>query len=127
MNLAFIGGGTMAEAILGGVLAAGLANPSDIAIGEPVPQRRSYLSERYGVGVHESNVQTAQGADLVVLAIKPQDLPTVFKQLGGKLSEGQAALSIIAGAKMSTPEPGAGPRLHHSGNAQHPGAKLAAA
>ena len=92
----------MAEAILGGVLAADLAKPGDVAIGEPVPQRRDYLSERYGVQTYADNLKTAQDADLVVLAIKPQDLPTVFHQLGGKLAPGQAALSIVAGAKMSS-------------------------
>ena len=102
MRLAFIGGGTMAEAILGGVLAADLAAPGDIAIGEPVLQRRDYLAERYGVQTGPDNVKTAQGADLVVLAVKPQDLPAVFGQLGGRLKPGQAALSIVAGAKMST-------------------------
>lgn len=102
MRLAFIGGGTMAEAILGGVLAADLAKPGDVAIGEPVPQRRDYLSERYGVNTYQDNVETAEGADLVVMAIKPQDLPHVFGQLGGKLDREQAALSIVAGAKMST-------------------------
>ena len=102
MRLAFIGGGTMAEAILGGVLAADLAAPGDIAIGEPVPQRRDYLAERYGVQTGPDNVKTAQDADLVVLAVKPQDLPAVFGQLGGRLEPEQAALSIVAGAKMST-------------------------
>ena len=102
MRLAFIGGGTMAEAVLGGVLAADLAQPADVAIGEPVAHRRDYLAERYGVQTHSDNRQTAQGADLVVLAVKPQDLPTVFGQLGGRLDSGQAALSIVAGAKMST-------------------------
>ena len=102
MRLAFIGGGTMAEAILGGVLAADLAQPDDVAIGEPIPQRRDYLAERYGVNTYQDNVKTAEGADLVVMAIKPQDLPHVFGQLGGKLDKKQAALSIVAGAKMST-------------------------
>ncbi len=92
----------MAEAILGGVLAADLAAPQDVAIGEPVPQRRDYLSERYGVNVFQDNLKTAEDADLVVMAVKPQDLPTVFDQLGGRLDPSQAALSIIAGAKMST-------------------------
>lgn len=102
MRLAFIGGGTMAEAILGGALSAGLVEPGDVAIGEPVPQRRDYLAERYGVKTHSDNLKTAEGADLVVMAIKPQDLPVVFGQLGGKLAPEQAALSIVAGAKMST-------------------------
>ncbi|MDE2938783.1 MAG: pyrroline-5-carboxylate reductase [Chloroflexota bacterium] len=102
MRLAFIGGGTMAEAILGGVLAADLAQPGEVAIGEPIPQRRDYLSERYGVNTYQDNVETAEGADLVVMAVKPQDLPHVFEQLGGKLDKKQSALSIAAGAKMST-------------------------
>ena len=52
MRLAFIGGGTMAEAILRGVLAAGLAKPDDISVGEPVPERGRFLSNEYGVGVY---------------------------------------------------------------------------
>ena len=102
MRLAFIGGGTMAEAILSGMLAAGLAAPADIAIGEPVARRREYLADKYGVAVHDDNRQVIQSADLVALAVKPQDLPAVFAELGGQLTAGQSALSIIAGAKMST-------------------------
>ncbi|MFQ6028045.1 MAG: pyrroline-5-carboxylate reductase [Dehalococcoidia bacterium] len=102
MRLAFVGGGTMAEAILGGVLSANLALPEDISIGEPIAQRRDFLTERYSVETHQDNLKATKDADLVVLAIKPQDLPVVFRQLGGKLDPEQAALSIIAGAKMST-------------------------
>ena len=49
MTLAFIGGGTMAEAILSGVLDKGLATPDAICVGEPVSGRRDYLSELYGL------------------------------------------------------------------------------
>ena len=43
MNIGFIGGGTMAEAILGGMLDGGVAAAGDVMIGEPVPARRDYL------------------------------------------------------------------------------------
>jgi len=102
MKLAFIGGGVMAEAILKGVLNAGIAKPADVQIGEPRPERRVALTTEYGVGAHESNAKAAAGADLVVLSIKPQDLPAVFGQLKPCLEPGQAALSIVAGAKMET-------------------------
>lgn len=102
MRLAFIGGGTMAEALLGGLLAAGLAAPGEVCVGEPVARRREYLAERYGVRVDEHNLWVVQGAELVALAVKPQDLPAVCTELGGRLTEGQSALSIIAGAKLST-------------------------
>jgi pyrroline-5-carboxylate reductase len=92
----------MAEAIIGGVLSAKLAHPEEICVGEPRAERSQYLSHRYGVLASQDNLKAAQGADLVVMAIKPQDLPVVFQQLNGQLGPEQVALSIIAGAKMST-------------------------
>jgi len=101
MQLAFIGGGTMAEALLKGVLAANLASPNTIYIGEPREGRRQFLSGQYGVHTDEDNQGAAAGADLVVLAIKPQDLTIVFQQLHGQLTPGQAVLSIVAGTRMA--------------------------
>jgi len=92
----------MAEAILRGVLDAHLAAAGDVGVGEPRPERCKYLSEEFGVHTHRDNLEAAQGADLVILAVKPQDLPVIFKQLGKRLSPDQAVLSIVAGAKMST-------------------------
>jgi pyrroline-5-carboxylate reductase len=106
MRLAFIGGGTMAEAILGGVLSANLNQPEEISIGEPREDRCQFLSDHYGVQASPDNFKVTRDADLVVLSVKPQDLPVIFKQLGGKLDAGQAALSIVAGAKMSTLQEG---------------------
>ena len=102
MKLAFIGGGTMAEAILRGVLDAQVAAPTDVSIGEPRPERRQFLSSEFGVQAHQGNLDAAREADLLILAIKPQDLPVIFQELGERLRPEQAVLSIIAGAKMST-------------------------
>jgi pyrroline-5-carboxylate reductase len=102
MKLAFIGGGTMAEAIIHGVLAAKIASPGDIRVGEPLAERRQDLAQRYGVQAGPSNLEAAHGADLVLLAVKPQDLPRVYAQLNGRLVPEQAALSIVAGARLST-------------------------
>ena len=102
MKIAFIGGGTMAEAIIGGVLSARVAEPRDISVGEPIADRRRYLANNYGVLARGDNLEAAAGADLVVLAIKPQDLPKVSEGLKGNLAADQAGVSIIAGAKVST-------------------------
>ena len=102
MKLAFIGGGTMAEAILRGVLNAQVAAPTDVAIGEPRPERRQFLSSEFGVQAYQGNLDAAKEADLLILAIKPQDLPVIFQELGERLRPEQAVLSIIAGARMST-------------------------
>ncbi len=108
MKLAFIGGGTMAEAIIGGVLSAKLASPEDICVGEPISDRGQYLNGQYGVLTTQDNLKAADGADLVVLAIKPQELGTVSRQIKGKLGPQQVGLSIIAGAKLSTLTEGLG-------------------
>ena len=92
----------MAEAILKGVLTSGLAGPDDISVGEPRADRREFLANEYGVKNHPGNPEAAAEADLVVLAVKPQDLTHVFAQLGPTMVPGQAALSIVAGAKIST-------------------------
>ena len=102
LKLAFIGGGTMAEAILSGVLDNGLAAPGGICVGEPVSGRRDYLSELYGVQTTSDNVHAAEAADLVVLAVKPQQLGDVFGELRGRFSASQTALSIVAGATMKS-------------------------
>ena len=101
MRLAFIGGGAMAEAILKGVLAARLAGCEDIRVGEPVPGRRQYLTEQYEITADNNNREAVQDAELVVLAVKPQDLTHVFKQLNGLIKPEQSVLSIVAGAKLS--------------------------
>lgn len=102
MKLAFIGGGAMAEAIITRVISANLAAPEDICVGEPVPDRRRYLESHLGVHTTPDNLKAAQSGDLVIFAIKPQDLSRVSQQLRGRLKTGQAGLSIVAGARMST-------------------------
>lgn len=102
MKLAFIGGGVMAEAFLKGLLGRGLAQPSDIAASDVDAPRRQWLAQKYGVATTQDNLQAAAGAEVVVLAIKPQNLSQVMADLGGKLGTGQLALSIVAGATLAT-------------------------
>ena len=109
MKLAFIGGGKMAEAIIRGALAGGLAAPGDIAVGEPVASRRDFLAGELGVSATADNPAAAGGADLVTLAVKPQDLGAVMHELKGRL-DNQAVLSIVAGARMATLFEGLGHR-----------------
>ena len=92
----------MAESIVHGVLAGKLAAPGDISVGEPIAERRAFLSSEFGVLPMADNLEAVDGADLVVLAVKPQDLGGVLGQLNGSLQPQQAALSIVAGARMST-------------------------
>ena len=102
MKIAFVGGGVMAEAIIGGVIDAKIASPSDVSVGEPVEARRSQLKQEYGLTATADNLEAIEGASLTVLAVKPQSLPSVFPQIAGKLSPDNTVLSIVAGATMKS-------------------------
>ncbi len=108
MKIAFIGGGTMAEALIGGILNSKITEPQEITVGEVIPERRDYLNEKYGVQAVESNSSAVKLGELVVLAVKPQNLSEVFSEIHGKLKQGQALMSIVAGAKTKTLERGLG-------------------
>jgi pyrroline-5-carboxylate reductase len=105
VKVAFIGSGVMGEAMLAGLLAQGLVDPSQVIASHPRADRREQLVERYGVSVAESNLDAARSVDLVVLTIKPQVLTPIMRQLKGQLRDDQVVISILAGttfAKLRT-------------------------
>ena len=107
-RLAFIGAGVMAEAMIAGLLDQRLLRPEQIVASHPRVDRRQRLAERLGIEARESNLETATGADLVMLTIKPQVLTTVMRQLRGTLRPGQVVASVIAGAGIGTLRRGLG-------------------
>ena len=98
-KICFIGGGNMAQALIGGLLAQGLP-ASDIYVSDPVEQVRALLQEQQ-LQVTQDNAAAIQDADIVVLAVKPQVLATVLKPLKGLFS-GKLLISIVAGAEVAT-------------------------
>ncbi|WP_336166128.1 pyrroline-5-carboxylate reductase [Acinetobacter sp. 161(2023)] len=98
-NICFIGGGNMAQALIGGLVSRGLP-PTRITVSDPVEQIRQLLQEKE-VHVAQDNVAAIQNADVVVLAVKPQVLATVLRPLKGLLSD-KLVISIIAGAEIQT-------------------------
>ena len=98
-NIGFIGGGNMAQALIGGLISRGLA-PNRITVSDPVEQMRACLAEKQ-VQVTEDNLVAIQEADIVLFAVKPQVLASVLKPLKGLL-QGKLVISIVAGAEIST-------------------------
>jgi len=101
-TVAFIGSGTMAEAMVRGLLREGLVAPEQIVASGPRQERGQVLVERYGVRTTTDNVAAATGADVVVLSVKPQVLCPVLRELSGSVRPEALALSIVAGAPMAT-------------------------
>jgi pyrroline-5-carboxylate reductase len=101
MKIAFIGGGNMGEAILSAVTSRNIAKPGDVKVSDISEERRKYLSSKYRVSAVGSNPEAVDGADVIVLAVKPQSLPAVLPDLKGKIKPSQLVISIIAGATIA--------------------------
>ena len=96
--LGFIGAGVMAETMVAGVDLPG----ARIVVSDPHPGRRAQLEEKHGVRAVASNAVVVQEADLIVLAVKPQNLAAVFAELGGRIPADKQLLSIVAGASLKS-------------------------
>jgi len=101
MLITLIGGGNMATALI-----SGLANPPradlKIRVCDPSDAARSHLSKTFGVDTFTDAVPAVEGADVVVLAVKPQTMPVVLETLKGRVMSGQLVLSIAAGITMAS-------------------------
>jgi pyrroline-5-carboxylate reductase len=100
-QVTFIGGGTMAEAVLKGLLGKSLIDPSRIVVSEPRTERGAELREKYGVNVTTDNLAAVEDAGVVVLSVKPQVLPQVLSALKGRIPKQALVLSIVAGVKIA--------------------------
>ena len=97
-NISFIGGGNMAQALIGGLIARGLP-PTRITVSDPVEQVRDLLKEK-DVHVTEDNLAAIAQADIVVFAVKPQVLAQVLRPLYGQFDD-KLVISIVAGAEIA--------------------------
>ena len=96
MKLGFIGGGNMAAAMIGGLLRKGFA-AANIDVAETNPERRDWLRREYAVATHEQ-ISAICAADVIVLAVKPQQLSEILRALP-PLKPEQLVLSIAAGVR----------------------------
>lgn len=99
-RIAFLGCGIMGEAIIASLLKGEIVAASQLVGAEPVDWRRNELIHSYGIELSSSNRTAVEGADVVMLTVKPQSLDSVFADLRGLLSERQVVVSIAAGATL---------------------------
>lgn len=97
MNILFIGGGNMAAAIIGGLLAKGRA-PSSLHAVDVLPEALARLEKQFGIGTSADAKTAAANAGCIVLAVKPQQMREVATALAPAL-KGQLVISIAAGIR----------------------------
>jgi pyrroline-5-carboxylate reductase len=101
INAAFIGGGHMGGALIRGLIGRGLP-PQNIGVGEAVQARRIALADELGVLVTADNREAISGADVVVLAVKPQDMAGTVQPLADVFAQrAPLVLSIAAGIRVA--------------------------
>lgn len=110
-TLGFVGAGVMAEVMMAGLLEEGVLSATNIVASDRRVARLQSLRDQYGIVVTEDNREAAR-ADVVVLAVKPQNLGHVLPELHGQIPEHSLVLSIIAGAPTRRLQAGLGhPRV----------------
>jgi len=102
MRVGIIGAGVMAEAMIAGLLAHRAVAPDRLLASHPRRERREALAERHGIHSVAANRDALVEADVVVLAVKPQMLVRVMRDLRGRLAPDQVVVSIVAGATLRT-------------------------
>ena len=103
MRYAFIGGGNMATALIGGMIGNGCA-PDDFVVVEPYETQRTRLAARFaGIGVRPDLAsEPLRGVTLAVLAVKPQQMREACESLAPMIGNVGTVLSIAAGTRIAT-------------------------
>lgn len=102
MKLTILGSGKMGEALARGILNAGLISPRELTLADINSSRLASLSAELGTAGTGDNVEAAQSADVVILAVKPNLVESVCKEIAGALPECAVLLSIAAGVTLES-------------------------
>lgn len=107
-TIGFVGGGNMGEAMIGALLRTELFEPARIAVSDVSQSRRGYLTDTYGVSVTTDNATLFAESDIVVLAVKPQNMTEVLAGISGSPDYGvvnrKLVVSIAAGVRIAAIE-----------------------
>jgi pyrroline-5-carboxylate reductase len=99
-TISFIGGGNMARSLIGGLIARG-RNAPDVVVSDPSSAQLESVQASFGVRTTSDNAEAARESDVVILAVKPQELRTVTSALRDALRPDTLLVSVAAGIRAS--------------------------
>lgn len=99
--IGFIGGGNMTEALIKGVRSKGQGIREEIIVSEPREERRKYLEQDYDVKTTPDNREVASSCNIIILAIKPQNMDAVLDEIADLITDEKTVVSIAAGITFS--------------------------
>jgi len=103
-SIAFIGTGSMARAIIKGLVQTKTVDPKHIRASDRREDQRNKASQRYGIHTFRENIEAIQGTDYIFLAVKPQGIAKVLQELKPHLTEKQCIISVAAGIQINLME-----------------------
>ena len=98
-KICIIGGGNMGEALASGIISSGLAEAEDITIHDIEKERLAYFRDKYHVCVSADIAGAIETSDIVILAVKPQNMETVLKDMADAIAD-RLVISIAAGITL---------------------------
>ncbi len=101
-KIGFIGAGNMAEALIKGLISSGLFKAGQILINDISKKRVNHIKSTYKVIVAKNNIQLAEDSDLIVLAVKPNQISKVVREAEESINTKKVLISIAAGIKTSS-------------------------
>ncbi len=103
-TIGFIGTGNMAEALIRGLVAAGVAAPEQIVGSDPRPERCEEMARKYGIRTTPDNVPIAREAEILILSVKPQVMAKVLEEIAPQIHPRALVISIAAGIPLAAIE-----------------------
>lgn len=100
-KMGFIGGGAMAEAMVKGILKAELMTRQQLYAYDCSAERMNYLQKKYAINIVESEVKLISEVDILLIAVKPQNIKAVLEGLKGIMRPEILVMSIVAGASLA--------------------------
>jgi pyrroline-5-carboxylate reductase len=100
-QVAFLGGGKMAEALISGLIRSGGRSADEITVTCRRDERARELAGKYGIHATLDNAEAARGSDVLVLMAKPQDMEVLIEQARADVTPGDLVISFAAGIRTS--------------------------
>ena len=100
-KIAILGSGNMGEALVKGLIASGKTSADALVCSDPRAERREELQKKYGVQVTANNRAAAAQADLIVIAVKPQNIDDLLEEIAPAVDAKKLVISIAAGVPIA--------------------------
>src|SRR5438105_4501060 len=108
LTIGFLGAGKMGTALAKGFIKAGLVTPAQIIASDPIEAARTGFAAEVGAKAAKSNVEVVEFANVLLLAVKPDQVAGVLAEIQGQFTEKHLLISIAAGMPLAKLEAGLG-------------------